>query len=60
MDLTRAERSDPLAQERNAPSRDAEIGMLVVMCQLFPSTHIPKEPTSADAKSARLISTLGV
>ncbi len=45
MGLTRAERSDPFAQERNGPTRGVEVRLKVpvVFCQLMPSAHIPKE-----------------
>jgi len=45
MGLTRAERSDPFAQERNGPTRGVEVRLKVpvVFCQLMPSAQIPKE-----------------
>ena len=39
MNLTRAKRRDPFAQERNGYARGAEIELGVVLCQLLPSAY---------------------
>jgi hypothetical protein len=60
MDLTRAQPSDPLAQEGTGLTRGVEMKMPVVLGQLLPSARIPKEPRliQTTQKNARLISSI--